>query len=98
MRVYLGNGYTYNTGGEMACEDCGRKSPTLATITYDDGIGYGGTFCKVHSLRGADIGKESVQEIISLWNGAEIQAKRTVPFDAFCGSLSAAVEAARVSR
>lgn len=98
MRVYLGNGYTYNTGGEMACDDCGRKSPTLATITWEDGVGYGGTFCKVHSLRGADIGKESVQEIISLWNGAEIQAQRTMPFDQFCVSLSAAIEASRTAR
>jgi len=91
MRIYLGNGYTYNSGGEMACDDCGRKSPTLATITWEDGVGYGGTYCKSHSLRGADIGKEQISEIVDLWNGAEYQARHTISFEEFCGKLRTAV-------
>ncbi len=98
MRVYLGNNYTYNTGGEALCEDCGRKSPTLATITWEDGVGYGGTYCKVHSLKGADIGKEQVSEIIDLWNRAEERARQAVPFSDFCKRLSGAVESVREAR
>jgi hypothetical protein len=60
--------------------------------TWDDGLGYGGTFCKSHSLRGADIGKDEISDILDLWNRAEYQARRTVTFDEFCGKLRTAIE------
>lgn len=96
--IFLGNGYTYKSGGGR-CEECNRTSPTLATITYDDGLGYGGEWCKPHSLYPSrvDIGVETVQEVIELWNRAESAARSAITFDQYVGKLRTAIEAGRFS-
>lgn len=96
--IYLGKGYTYHRGGKR-CDECNRSTPTMATITYEDGIGYGGTFCKTHSLfpSQVDIGVETVAEVMALWNRAESAVRSAVTFDQYVGKLRATIESGRVS-
>lgn len=96
--LYLGSGYTYKpTGGR--CDECGRTSPTMATITYDDGCGYGGEYCRTHSLYPSrvEIGKETVAEVVALWNRAESVARSAVTFDQYVGKLRSAIETGRIA-
>ena len=94
MKLFLGSGYTYKTGGGK-CDECNRTSPTLATITYDDGNGYGGEYCRSHSLYPSriEIGLETVAEVVALWNRAESTARSAVTFDQFVGKIRTAIEA-----
>lgn len=96
MRLLLGSGYTYTTRGGR-CDECNRTSPTLATITFDDGLGYGGEYCRFHSLRPSkvEIGCETVEQVIALWERAESTARSAVTFDQFVGRLRSSIEAGR---
>lgn len=96
MKLLLGAGWTYNSGGGR-CDECNRTSPTLATITYDDGCGYGGEYCRFHSLRPSkvEIGCETVEQVIALWERAESAARSAVTFDQFVGRVRSAIESGR---
>lgn len=94
--IYLGNNTTYKSGGGR-CDECGRTSPTLATIAYDDGNGYGGEYCKTHSLYPSriEIGVETVIEVMALWNRAESAARSALTFDEYREKVREEIQATR---
>lgn len=90
MEINLGSGYTYHEKAHTSrCEECPPGAPILPTISFSDGNGYGGTYCRRHSMRVSrvDLGMEKVEEVVALWNMAESQARRLVPFEDFCGQI-----------
>ena len=89
MRLVLGSGYTFNTAGERMCDECHRASTTQATITHDDGTGYGGTYCRYHSLwpSRVEIGKATVAEVLDLWAAAERTARSARTFGEYVAEI-----------